>query len=79
MHITKTIANFLYDKDYFISIWHHHIHLYGFLSINTLTDTSLNVSFKDFSILIKGNNFRVLKLTYNEVLLDGILEEVRMI
>ena len=36
MHLFKTLQNFLFDKEYFLSMWENYIHVYGFLSVEEL-------------------------------------------
>lgn len=73
------MKSFLLDQESFIDIWKDFIHLYGFSDILELNDRKVALSFKEFQICILGENFRVLKLTKNEILVEGILEEMKVI
>ena len=77
MHIYKTIKNFLLDQEYFIDLWQENIHIYGFKKIDVLQENRAVFVLEKFSLEILGNNFRVLKLTNKEILLQGSLKEMR--
>lgn len=77
MHLYKSVKNFLFDQNYFIDIWDSNIHLFGFIDIITLNDKLIELAFETFRLTISGENFRVLKLTKNEILITGIMKEMR--
>ena len=76
MHLYKTIKNFLLDKDYFINTYENHLHLYGFLEVLSLQEEEARVQFENFKLCVKGQDFRVLKLTKNELLIQGKIKEM---
>ena len=73
------MKTFLFDQESYIDFWKNYIHLYGFCDMEELMDTKASFIFKEFQICIKGKDFRVLKLTKNEILIEGILEEMKVI
>ena len=77
MHLYKIIKNFLFDQDYFIDIWQNNIHIYGFLDILCLQEKKAFFHLEKFDIELTGEDFRVLKLTKNEILIQGKLESMR--
>ena len=79
MHIYKTIKNFLLDQDYYIDLWQENIHIYGFQKIDVLQENRAVFVLEKFTLEILGNNFRVLKLTNKEILLQGSLKEIRIL
>ena len=79
MHIYKTIKNFLLDQEYFIDLWQENIHIYGFKKIDVLQENRAVFVLEKFTLEILGNNFRVLKLTNKEILLQGSLKEMRIL
>ena len=78
MHLYKTIKTFLFDKDYFINFFENHIHLYGFLDIVTLEEEIATFHYETFDVQLLGSQFRVLKLTKNEILLKGEVKEMKI-
>ena len=79
MHIYKTIKNFLLDQDYYIDLWQENIHIYGFQKIDVLQENRAVFVLEKFTLEILGKNFRVLKLTNKEILLQGSLKEMRIL
>ncbi len=79
MHIYKTIKNFLLDQEYFIDLWQENIHIYGFKKIDVLQENRAVFVLEKFSLEILGKDFRVLKLTNKEILLQGSLKEMRIL
>ncbi len=79
MHLYKTIKNFLYDQDYFIDLWKDCIHVYGIVDMDTLKESKIVLTLEKFKIQLLGENFRVLKLTKNEILIQGSILEMKVI
>lgn len=79
MHLYETINNFLLDKDFFISIIKSHLHLYGFEQVLSMQEKEIKVSFPSFVLVVEGYNFKVLKLTKNELLVLGIVDNLRIV
>lgn len=79
MHLYKTIKNFLLDQDYFIDLWKNYVHVYGFNKIEILQETKIVLTIQDFQLEITGHDFRVLKLTKQEILIQGNLKEMRIL
>ncbi len=78
MHLYKTIQNFLFDQDYFVDLWQKKIHVYGFQDIITLEEQKIVLSFPNFQLFFLGTDFRVLKLSKNEILIEGNLESLQV-
>jgi len=79
MHLYKTMKNFLFDQEYFIDIWKDYIHVFGIVDIETLTEKTIILLLEKFKLILKGDSFRVLKLTKNEILIQGVLETFEVI
>jgi len=77
MHLYKTIKSFLYDQDYFVDMWSNNVHIYGFLDILCLKEDKASFRFSDFTLEIIGQDFRVLKLSKMEILIQGGFLEMR--
>ncbi len=78
MHLFKTLQNFLFDKEYFLSMWENYIHVYGFLSVEELNTDKIKLVMPRFSLVITGSSFKVLKLTKSEILIEGNLSGVNV-
>jgi hypothetical protein len=79
MHLYKTIENFLLDFDYYINIYENKIHIFNFIDILKLNEQEIRLSIKDFILEINGNNFTVKKLEKKEILIEGILEGLKIV
>ena len=79
MHLYKTMKNFLMDFDYYIDIYENKIHIFNYTDILKLNDTEIKLLMPDFTLLITGQYFSVKQLEKREILLEGILENVRFI
>ena len=79
MHILKNLENFLYDQDYFIDLFNHTLHVYYYTELITLTDTLIELKLKEFILIVEGKDFVVNRLDKHEILIKGIIHNVRFI
>lgn len=79
LNLINNIKNFLYDKDYFISVFDSNIHLYGYEKITKFNESELEFKFKDFYLNIKGEKFLIRKMLSNEILISGIVKNFNKI
>lgn len=77
MHLYKTMKNFLMDFDYYIDIFEQKIHIFNYIDILKLNDTEIQLLMPEFTLIITGSNFSVKQLEKREILLEGILENMR--
>ena len=76
MNIRNTLLNFLYDKEYFISLYDKYIHVYNYQEIVDINESKVILKFSNFFLVIDGNNLIIRKLLENEVLIEGIIWNV---
>ena len=76
MHMIDNVKNFLYDKDYFISIFDNSIHVFNYVDLLKLSDTEINLQLENFILEIKGNNLRVGKMIGREIQVIGEVNNV---
>ncbi|MFI3260151.1 MAG: YabP/YqfC family sporulation protein [bacterium] len=74
MNLINNIKNFLYDKEYFVSMYEEHIHLYGYNQIIKFDESELIFDFTKFKLNIKGEKLLVKKMLSNEMLISGIIK-----
>jgi len=79
MHLYKTIKNFLLDQKDFIDLWDKYIHVYGLVDILKLEEKEVYLVLEGKSLEILGYDFRVIKLTKKEVLIEGNVEIIKVI
>ena len=69
MHIRENLTNFLYDKNYFISIYDNYIYVYNYFDLLLLTDTKIVLKLEKFNLTINGENLYISKLLPKEILI----------
>lgn len=79
MNLISNIKNFLYDQEYFISIYDSSIHVYGFNKIIKFSSNELLFEFEKFLLNIKGDKLLVKRLLTNEVLIKGNIKSLNII
>lgn len=79
MHLYKTLKSFLYDQDYFVDLWKDCLHVYGIVEIDTLKEQKIVLTLEKFKLEINGENFRVLKLSKKEILIQGEVSEMKVL
>ncbi len=79
MHLYKTLKSFLYDQDYFVDLWKDCLHVYGIVDIDTLKEQKIVLTLERFKLEINGENFRVLKLSKKEILIQGEVSEMKVL
>lgn len=76
MHIKDNLINFLYDKEYFISIYNNYIYVFNYKELISLTSQIIILKLDKFKLEIKGKELFVTKLMPNEILIRGIIKNV---
>ncbi len=71
MLIKDNIKNYLYDKNYFITIFDNYIHVYNYLKLNDFRNDYIKLSFHNFILLIEGDHLFITKMLKNELLIKG--------
>ena len=79
MHLYKTLKSFLYDQDYFVDLWKDCLHVYGIVDIDTKKKKKIVLTLEKFKLEINGENFRVLKLSKKEILIQGEVSEMKVL
>lgn len=76
MHIKDTLINFLYDKEYFISIYNNYIHIFNYQELISLTSNLIILKMNKFTLNIKGDNLFITKMLPSEILIKGTITNV---
>lgn len=77
MRIIKNLQNFLLDQDYYIDIFDHCLHVYYYETLLSLSDDKIELKLKEFILEIIGENLVVSRLDNHEILVKGIIKEMR--
>lgn len=76
MHIKDNLTNFLYDKNYFISVYEKSIYLFNYCDLVTLAKEKIIVKFTGFQITITGEDLYIAKLLPKEMLIKGKFKNI---
>lgn len=71
LNIKNTIIDFLYDKNYFITMYENFLYIYNFQEIITLTNELIELSIENFKLKITGNDLKIKKINSSELLIEG--------
>lgn len=78
MHIKDNLINFLYDKNYFITLYEDYIHIFNYQELISLTNKLILLKMPKFQLEIKGENLFIVKMFPNELLIKGLITKVGM-
>lgn len=71
MNFSNAIKDFVYDNNYYISLYGNNLHIFRYEKLNKLTDEEIIISFKDFNLIINGINLLIVKMNNDELLIEG--------
>lgn len=71
LNIKNTIIDFLYDKNYFITMYENFLYIYNFQEIITLTNELIMLYIENFKIKITGSDLKIKKINSSELLIEG--------
>ena len=71
LNIKNTIIDFLYDKNYFITMYENFLYIYNFHEIITLTNELIMLYIENFKIKITGSDLKIKKINSSELLIEG--------
>lgn len=71
LNIKNTIIDFLYDKNYFVTMYENFLYIYNFQEIITLTNELIMLSIENFKIKITGSGLKIKKINSSELLIEG--------
>lgn len=76
MDIKNNLINFLYDKNYFISIYEDYIYVYNYIELINISSEKIEFKINDFKLVIVGEKLILKKMLKNEVLINGKLMKI---
>lgn len=79
MNIINSLRNFINDQDYYIATYNNSLYIYNYNLILIIKDNLMEIKFLSFILEITGNNLKITKMSNNELLIEGIIKNVRYI
>ena len=77
LHFKDNFKNFLYDLNNFITIYDNHLHIFNYLKLNKLSECEIVIVLDKYEVNIKGNNLNIKQMTKQELLITGIILEIK--
>ncbi|MBR3523594.1 MAG: hypothetical protein IKN87_02795 [Bacilli bacterium] len=70
------IKEFLEDNNFSLTIKNNFLNVINYTKIIILEDTKISFLVDDKTILVIGNNLKLLKLLDNEILVSGVINKI---
>jgi sporulation protein YqfC len=74
----KRIRNYIKNNDFSINIWSDSLYVNNFTDIISLENECVILSYYKGTLIIKGDNITIKKLSYDEILLYGNIKEIKL-
>lgn len=79
MQLVNRVRNFLIDQNYYIDIYDQYVHVFHYIDILKLQDEEIILQMDGFQLCLKGANFRVNRLEKQEILITGMLDDLKFV
>lgn len=76
LHFKDSFKNFLYDLNFFITMYDNHCHVFNYHKLNKLSDIEIDLIINDKLVKIIGNNLSIKQMTKQELLINGNILKV---
>lgn len=76
MKFYNALSDFLYDKNYFITIFENKIHIFKYLSLIKLFSNEIIIQLELFKLHIKGSDLVIKQMNKEELIIEGNICEV---
>ena len=77
--LLQSISTFLKNNSYNINISKNNLYINNYNKIDTITDKYISIYIEDIKLIIKGINFKVIKMLDKEILFNGQIESIEII
>jgi len=78
MNIRNNIINYLYDKDYIITMYESSLYIFNYKRLFDFNDTKITVTLSDRGINIYGKSLSIVKMTKEELLINGTISKIEV-
>ena len=72
----SNIRNYLNNDDYNINITNNLLYITNYQKINMIKNDKISISFKEFNLLVEGDDLIISKLLDTEILFNGVVRKV---
>jgi len=77
MKFSNALSDFLYDKNYFITIFEDKLHVYRYIDLIKLTSEEIVLSLEAFKLFIIGEDLIISQMNKEEIIIQGCIKEIR--
>lgn len=77
MNIKSNILNYLYDKSFVISLYDNKLYIFKYSRLIDFNDNTIILDINNKLIKIYGVNLKIKRLTKDEVLIEGTLNNIK--
>ncbi len=79
MNIFENLKTFLYDQNYFISIYDNNIYVNNYKDILNFTSKLISLKFANFNLEINGENLKIINMQEGELVIRGIFNNINFL
>lgn len=74
--MVDNIKTFLYDREYFISLFDNNVHVFNYLEVCNFTENEIVLNMENFRLAIKGKRLKITKMENREIIINGDIEDI---
>lgn len=79
LHINENLKNFIYDLNNYIAIYDNSLYVFNYQDLMHISKTNIILRFNNYKIEIEGINFKINKMTKQELKIVGKINNMRFI
>lgn len=76
--LLQSISTFLRNNSYNINISKNNLYINNYNKIDTISEKYISIYVEDIKLIIKGTNFKVIKMLDKEMLFNGQIESIEI-
>lgn len=77
MKFYNALSDFLYDKNYFITIFDNKLHVYRYKELSKLSSQEIIVLLDGFKLIVNGENLIISQMNNEELIIQGMIWGIR--
>lgn len=78
MHIRETLVNYLFDRDFIVSLYDDYIYFYNYIYLDSFDEKEIIISVKNRKYVVRGSDLTIVKMTKEELLIKGVIDELKV-
>lgn len=78
MNIRNNLVNYLFDKDYVVSMYDDYIYFFNYKYLDSFDERQIIVSLQGKVFVLSGESMIIVKMTKEELLIKGIIKEIKV-